>query len=105
MTNALSFGQQARIYAKGRPQYPATLYDWIAQNSPGQNMVWDVGTGSGQAAISLADRFEQVHATDISQDQIDAAPKRSNITYDVAPAQSSGPVSYTHLTLPTTPYV
>ena len=30
MTNALSFGQQARIYAKGRPQYPATLYDWIA---------------------------------------------------------------------------
>ena len=90
MTNALSFGQQARIYAKGRPQYPAALYDWIALNSPGQNMVWDVGTGSGQAAISLADRFEQVYATDISQDQIDAAPKRANITYDVAPAQSSG---------------
>ena len=66
MANALSFGQQARIYAKGRPQYPAALYDWIALNSPGQNMVWDVGTGSGQAALSLADRFEPVSYTHLT---------------------------------------
>jgi len=90
MTNALSFGKQAAAYAKGRPQYPKALYDWIAGNSPGHSKVWDVGTGSGQAALALADRFKMVQATDISEDQINAAPIRPNISYQVAPAQNSG---------------
>lgn len=90
MNNALSFGKQAAAYVKGRPRYPDALYDWIIENSPKRDMVWDVGTGSGQAALALADRFAQVHASDISEDQINAAPVHSNITYIVAPAQNSG---------------
>ena len=90
MTNATTFGRQAAIYAAGRPNYPDSLFDWIAANSPHRDRVWDVATGSGQAAISLAERFGEVVATDIDVDQIHAAQSRENIHYRVAPARVSG---------------
>ncbi len=90
MKNATSFGKQASTYAKGRPGYPAKLYKWISANSPGQSLVWDVGTGSGQAAQALTDHFEHVHATDVSPEQISAAVPHPKISYHAAPAQSSG---------------
>lgn len=90
MSNATSFGRQASTYAKGRPGYPPELYDWIAENSPGTETVWDIGTGNGQAATALADRFSQVHATDISAEQIAATKPHAKINYVVAPAQASG---------------
>ena len=65
MDNARTFGAQAQTYASARPHYPPELYDWIASQSPALDKVWDVGTGSGQAAVSLAERFSQVYATDI----------------------------------------
>jgi len=90
MTNARTFGQQARTYAKGRPGYPAGLYAWIAANSPGRELVWDVGTGSGQAARALTSYFDRVHATDVSAEQIAEAKPHPQITYDAAPAHQSG---------------
>lgn len=90
MSNATSFGQQAGLYAKGRPRYPAALFDWIAARSPATTAVWDVATGSGQAAVSLADHFERVVATDIDAAQIDAASPHPRIAYAVAPAERSG---------------
>jgi len=90
MKNATSFGQQAAVYAKGRPGYPDALYSWIADNSPAHELVWDIGTGSGQAARSLTPYFKQVHATDISSEQIAAAKPHSQISYHTAPAQNSG---------------
>ncbi len=90
MENATSFGAQAEVYAKARPHYPSELFDWIASQAPNREAVWDAGTGSGQAAISLARRFTHVHATDISQEQIEKAPRRANITYGVAQAHNSG---------------
>ncbi len=89
MKNATSFGTQADIYASARPSYPEALFDWIAQNSPAQNKVWDVGTGSGQAALSLAQRFTHVHATDIDAAQISHAKPAPNIDYMAAPSHSS----------------
>lgn len=90
MQNAISFGKQASTYAKGRPGYPSDLYQWIAQNSPAHDLVWDVGTGSGQAAQSLTEHFRNVHGTDISVKQISAADPHPQIFYHVAPAQASG---------------
>ncbi len=90
MINATSFGKQASTYAIGRPGYPPHLYQWIAENSPGHKLVWDVGTGSGQAARSLTDYYDHVHATDLSKDQIDAAIPHPNITYLASPADMSG---------------
>lgn len=90
MSNATSFGRQSTTYAKGRPGYPKELYEWIAANSPDTQKVWDVGCGSGQATLSLADYFTHVRATDISNAQIEAAAPHPNIDYAVAQAHESG---------------
>ena len=90
MINATSFGKQAATYAKGRPGYPLALYQWIANNCPARKRVWDIGTGSGQAARALTDYFDEVYATDISAEQIAAAEPHPQISYHVAPAQKSG---------------
>lgn len=90
MNNATSFGRQSAAYAKGRPGYPAELYEWIVANSPDTQKVWDVGCGSGQATQSLADYFTRVCGTDISDTQIAAAAPHPNIDYAVAQAHESG---------------
>jgi len=90
MDNATSFGAQATHYAAARPGYPDDLFGWIKDNTPDQNLVWDVGTGSGQAAKSLAEHFSKVHATDIDGDQIAQAARHPIIHYLEAPAHNSG---------------
>jgi len=90
MENATSFGKQAAVYQKGRPGYPDALYDWVVQNSPNTDAVWDVGTGSGQAALALAERYARVYATDISEAQIEAAKAHPTISFSIAPAEQSG---------------
>lgn len=90
MKNATSFGKQAATYAKGRPGYPPELYQWISENSPAHDLVWDIGTGSGQAAHALTDYFKSVYATDISAEQIAAAKPHADISYKASPAQNSG---------------
>jgi len=90
MENATSFGAQADVYAQARPHYPEALFDWIAQQAQSQEAVWDVGTGSGQAAASLVNRFSRVYATDIDAAQIAQAVKLSNAEFRQAPAERSG---------------
>ena len=53
-------------------------------------MAWDCATGSGQAAIGLADHFEQVEATDASAAQLAAALAHPRVRYRQAPADASG---------------
>jgi ubiquinone/menaquinone biosynthesis C-methylase UbiE len=66
------------------------LYDFIFRISQNFDTAWDCGTGNGQAAVRLAERFRQVTATDISEKQISQAPARDNICYRVARAEVSG---------------
>lgn len=49
----------------------------------------DCGTGNGQAAGMLADYFEKVHATDISEEQIKNAVKKPNLYYHVCKAEET----------------
>ncbi len=90
MKNATSFGTEAQAYAADRPSYPAALFDWIAGQTPGSDLVWDVGTGSGQAARALVERFNNVHATDIDPAQLAQAVQHPNISYVANPAHQSG---------------
>jgi len=53
-------------------------------------VAWDCATGSGQAAIGLADHFEQVEATDASAAQLAAALAHPRVRYRQAPADASG---------------
>jgi trans-aconitate methyltransferase len=74
------FSQQAAEYARYRPLYPAALFDFIASIAPRHDRAWDVGTGSGQAALSLARRFKEVIATDPSANQLAHALPQPRVT-------------------------
>lgn len=54
--------QTAQRYSQFRPQYPKEVYDIVLQHlGPDQRkLAIDVATGSGQAAVQLAQFFEQV---------------------------------------------
>lgn len=58
--------------------------------APRRALAWDCATGNGQAASSLAPRFDRVVATDGSAEQIALAVPAKNIEYRVARAESSG---------------
>ncbi len=73
------FGNRAGAYASFRPQYPDTLFDWLAANSPGQDRALDIACGNGQASRPLLKHFRQVLACDASPEQLRAAPDLQGI--------------------------
>lgn len=81
------FSEGAGHYAVARPTYPDALFDFVAARAPLRRRAWDCGTGNGQAAVSLATRFDAVAATDPSAEQIRHAAPVSNIAYSVQPAE------------------
>ncbi|GAV81496.1 Methyltransf_11 domain-containing protein [Cephalotus follicularis] len=83
------FIKQAKQYAKGRPSYPQELFQFIASKTPIHDLAWDVGTGSGQAAQSLAKIYKNVIATDTSPKQLEYAIKLPNIRYQHTPPTMS----------------
>lgn len=84
------FSRDSGAYAAFRPRYPDPLFDWLAGAAPATQLAWDCATGTGQAALGLAERFERVIATDASGEQIGAAIPHPRIEYRVARADSSG---------------
>ena len=82
-----NFSSHASTYAQFRPVYPVELYDFILSLVQNRQLAWDCGCGNGQVAGVLADYFEQVEATDISQKQLEHAVKKPNINYQLAPAE------------------
>jgi ubiquinone/menaquinone biosynthesis C-methylase UbiE len=84
------FSKQAAEYAKFRPRYPKELFRWLGSVAPANKLAWDCATGSGQAAVELADAFEQVIATDASEKQVANAERHPRIEYRIATAEESG---------------
>jgi len=83
------FSQQAKGYAQHRPRYPEAMFDYLASLAPSKQLAWDCGTGNGQAALALADRFEKVIATDASAAQIESAFPHERIEYRVEPSEKT----------------
>ncbi len=83
------FSGHASDYARYRPDYPPALFDYLAELSPRRRLAWDCATGSGQAAVPLASRFERVIATDASARQVDEAAPHPRVLYAVATAESA----------------
>lgn len=81
------FSNQSNEYVRYRPSYPGGMVEFIVQHVPDRNAAWDCGTGNGQLAVLVADHFEQVIATDLSEQQLSNAAQRSNITYRKANAE------------------
>lgn len=84
------FGKQADRYARHRPRYPARLFEYLAGLCRWHGLAWDCATGSGQAAVSLAEHFARVVATDASEQQLARATRHPKISYRAALAHQSG---------------
>lgn len=83
------FSDRASLYSKFRPVYPEALIDDIVSLSTQRKNCWDCGTGNGQVALLLSRHFDQVYATDISEQQLRHAQNTSNIQYSIARAEQS----------------
>lgn len=83
------FSGHAGHYALYRPDYPPALFEFLVQRVKQHELAWDCGTGSGQAALGLADHFDRVIATDPSAEQIRNAARHAKINYAVAPAEQT----------------
>jgi len=75
------FSGHADAYAKYRPDYPTELFDYLASLTPHRNVALDCATGSGQAAVGLAEHFELVVACDGSVSQLQSARQHPHVAY------------------------
>lgn len=81
------FSELASTYSKYRPTYPQKLFEYLSSCCREHKLAWDCGTGNGQAAISLAEYFDNVLATDASEEQLEQASAHPKIIYKNEPAE------------------
>ena len=84
------FSRQAGDYAEFRPGYPRSLFAFIAEQAPNDKLAVDVATGNGQAAVGLAEFFQQVIALDASAAQVASARPNDRVEYCVGSAEATG---------------
>jgi len=82
------FSTISSAYAAFRPRYPQQLFDFVASLPAQRRRAWDCGAGTGQATLNLAERFDEVIASDLSAEQIKRAPDHPRIRWIVAPAEA-----------------
>jgi SAM-dependent methyltransferase len=75
------FSRVAGAYATFRPHYPAALFAALAAQTRRRDIAWDCATGSGQAAVGLAEWFARVIATDASREQLGVASRHPRVRY------------------------
>src|SRR5262249_53054290 len=83
------FSGHAACYQQFRPNYPDSLFTYLATLCPSRELAWDCATGNGQAAVALASHFKTVIATDASAQQVEQAQANPNVKYHVAPADKA----------------
>jgi SAM-dependent methyltransferase len=75
------FSSRSADYRRYRPAYPRALIDHVSSQAPDRRLAIDCATGSGQAAVALAGRFERVVALDASPRQLAAAEQAEAVLY------------------------
>ncbi|KAF9158196.1 hypothetical protein DFQ26_007884 [Actinomortierella ambigua] len=79
------------LYQSFRPVYNGNLfkmlYDYHARGNGKLDLAVDVGTGTGQVATILADKFRRVKGIDASAKMIEAAVQKPNVEYIVSPSE------------------
>lgn len=81
------FSKHAGDYARARPRYPRSLFEYLASLCRQRTLAWDCGTGNGQAALGLTPWFEKIIATDASREQLAKATRHARIEYLQTPAE------------------
>jgi SAM-dependent methyltransferase len=83
------FSGHAQAYARFRPAYPEELYAFIRKHVKHTARAWDCATGNGQIAGELSEFFDEVEATDISENQLQQAIQKPNIRYSPQAAEQT----------------
>jgi SAM-dependent methyltransferase len=83
------FSTRSADYAAHRPSYPRALVDALADLSPATDIALDVGCGTGQLSVLLAERFTRVIATDASAQQVGQGTPHPRVEYRTALAERS----------------
>lgn len=80
------------LYSKYRPNYSTklfeTIYNFHKQNNGEFNLTVDVGTGTGQVAVELSNKFEKVYGIDYLEEMINNAIQKDNIIYKIGSAEN-----------------
>ncbi|WCJ38451.1 S-adenosyl-L-methionine-dependent methyltransferases superfamily protein [Euphorbia peplus] len=83
------YDKQAAIYADARPTFPSEWFTKLAALTPHHSLAWDAGTGNGQAALSIAEHYDKVIATDISEEQLKHGTPNPKVQYLHTPSTMS----------------
>jgi ubiquinone/menaquinone biosynthesis C-methylase UbiE len=77
------FARQARQYVLSRPNYPIELVKRVTKlvSEGGAGRCLDVGCGSGQLTVQLAEHFKEVVGVDRSEPQLKNALKHPRVKY------------------------
>jgi len=81
------FSSKATSYQLFRPGYPTELFAYLASLVNAEARALDCATGSGQAAIKLAEYFPSVIGADGSQSQLSNADAHPHVNYIVCTAE------------------
>lgn len=84
-----NFSKGAADYVNFRPLSPDGIFDFLYAHTHSFELAWDCGTGNGQVATRLAERFNTVYGTDISKEQLALAVQKDNIVYRVERAEQT----------------
>lgn len=83
------FSKQSSVYAKYRPTYPDSFFEYLASLTHSHDLAWDCATGNGQAAIKLGEFYHHVIATDLNENQLAHATPHPHVDYRVMPAEKT----------------
>ncbi len=82
------FEQGGARYAAGRPVYPGKLAFTLEGLVSNHTLAVDVGCGTGQLSVLLAEHFKSVRAFDPSESQLAHARPHPRVSYARAPAEA-----------------
>jgi ubiquinone/menaquinone biosynthesis C-methylase UbiE len=87
MTQLNPFSDSGEEYARHRPSYPPVLVQALAELCSDRSHAADIGCGTGQLSVPLADAFEKVTAIDPSKSQLANARGHPRIQYRLGTAE------------------
>jgi SAM-dependent methyltransferase len=89
MTFKDHFSTVAAQYQAFRPGYPPEVFAWMAALAPATGRAVDLGCGSGQASVGLAEHFAEVVGVEPSAEQLARAEPHPRVRYVVGAAEAT----------------
>lgn len=90
MSDGQWFSGGGAQYAQSRPTYPVELATTLAALAPRRRLAVDIGCGTGQLTVLLAEHFDTVIGIDPSADQLAHATAAPGVEYRCAAAEDPG---------------